>query len=168
MTDDEGSLTEDVWICRVCHRPLDVYEERNPIGDLSEFKMFHTAFDVANGVRHEPDPVRLKDVPGQEVVGVCDFCTAPSPTWLYDCKNFNSTVIGFKEETGEQVSSGSIGAWAACDACHRLIGFGNWDKLTRNAVANHSPAHRHALRAALRHLYKEFDANRIGEPYRIG
>lgn len=54
-------------------------------------------------------------------VGICDFCSAPHPTWVYPADNFAMQRFGW----------GSDGGWAACDECSDLI-----EKKQDDAVIN--------------------------------
>jgi hypothetical protein len=85
---------------------------------------------------------------------ICDFCSAPNPIMEYPCRSFGLTGEqaltpgapvtrqgGFQwaKEKDLCFSSApavrSIGSWAACDACHRLIDQGQVEALTQRAFA---------------------------------
>jgi hypothetical protein len=44
----------------------------------------------------------------------CDFCSAPCPSWRYPARSF----IAYR---ASNLAGESVGDWAACDACHKLI-----------------------------------------------
>lgn len=52
----------------------------------------------------------------------CDFCSAAAPAWAYPAKDFVAYVA--LPVVGE-----SLGAWAACEECHRLIEAGDREGL---------------------------------------
>jgi len=70
---------------------------------------------------HDPEPVS-KLATGGEMVGICDFCSGPGPRWSYDCESFTLA------------SYGSVGAWAACFACHACIERETYNELVARAV----------------------------------
>jgi hypothetical protein len=53
---------------------------------------------------------------------ICDFCSAPSPTWKYPCKDFQALDL-------DVLKGVSTGAWSACEICHCLIDSGNMREL---------------------------------------
>ena len=44
----------------------------------------------------------------------CDFCSAPCPSWRYPARSF----IAYR---ASNLAGESVGGWAACDACHKLV-----------------------------------------------
>jgi hypothetical protein len=64
----------------------------------------------------------------------CDFCTAEPTHRLYACRNFMFLKHAmFAHE--------SIGAWAACEECARLVDEGRWSELTERALARFKRIH---------------------------
>lgn len=59
---------------------------------------------------------------------ICDFCSEPDVAWSYPARDF----VGYESEgiVGE-----SVGAWAACEECHRLIESGDRVGLTARSIA---------------------------------
>ena len=57
---------------------------------------------------------------------ICDFCTAPNPSWRFEARPF---IIDYGELMGH-----SDGAWAACDECCRLILAGDRAGLAERAM----------------------------------
>jgi hypothetical protein len=49
----------------------------------------------------------------EDILMVCDFCSAPDPCWRFEAQPF-ATVCG-------GVVAASDSGWAACDACCALI-----------------------------------------------
>lgn len=82
---------------------------------------------------HPPDPVPDVEMPGTELEGVCDFCSAPNPRWGYKADNFASPA-GFDVPSGTEFAYGSAGGWAACDTCADLIDADDFDALLRRAL----------------------------------
>lgn len=144
--------TEEQWVCRTCRRPLDAYQRVDQDGTIIDFHWIHPAIDDTRGVNHEPDPVRLNDT-GGELVTVCDFCTAPHPTWIYPCTSFTLGPYG------------SVGNWGACTTCHQLIQRNNWNRITYRALAQHPHALRAQIRQMIEPLHKAFRQHRTGPPY---
>lgn len=143
-------------ICRRCHRPLDWHVD--PDSGLEQWQ--HTALDHDTGnADHLPDPIPSE---GQEVVGVCDFCSQPGPRWRYPAKSFESH------------SYGSISDWAACDTCHQFIEAGNYKALARraaDAMLTTKPllrvVGRKAVAIDVRKFHLQFKAARSGPPFRV-
>jgi hypothetical protein len=106
----------DGQICRRCRRPLDWHVDRDT--GLTAWR--HTTLDVDTGnADHPVDPIPMA---GEEVVGVCDFCSQPGARWEYPAESFGTPAYG------------SIGSWGACETCHALIAAGNWKAVARRAV----------------------------------
>jgi hypothetical protein len=61
----------------------------------------------------------------QQASGKCDFCSAPDPEWIYPTRDFNMAAMGW----------GSVGAWAACDACSALIEARDYRELRERGMA---------------------------------
>ena len=57
----------------------------------------------------------------------CDFCSAPNPIWRYPARSF----IGY---VACGIAGESVGDWAACGECHRLIEAGDRTLLTARSV----------------------------------
>ena len=57
----------------------------------------------------------------------CDFCSAPDPSWRYPARSF----IGY---IACGIAGESVGDWAACGECHRLIESGDRRLLTARSV----------------------------------
>jgi hypothetical protein len=150
MTEREP-LTKDLWVCAVCRRPLDSYELFDDDGTVIHFSWHHTISDMVDrDVRHDPDPVRAADT-GNEVVGTCDFCGAPHPTWVYPCADF---VIG---------SNGMSGNWAACEKCRHAIDHGNWHNVADRAAGPLPNPFRETALRQIRQLHKAFRQHRTGK-----
>lgn len=145
-------------VCRVCHTTLETVRHYEA-GTLVETLYRHTsAVEHRFGkMGHDPDPILAE---GVELVGVCDFCTAASPTWRYRCRSFD--MFHALKEDGATVTGTSDDDWAACDRCHKLIECDDWDAITEIAIAEHGVAGEVAA-PALYILHANFRANRIGE-----
>ena len=59
---------------------------------------------------------------------ICDFCSEPNVAWSYPARNFVGLAVG-------NVVSESVGAWAACPACHALIEAGDRAGLADRSAA---------------------------------
>jgi hypothetical protein len=57
---------------------------------------------------------------------ICDFCTAPDPSWRFEAASF---AIDYGEVVGQ-----SDEGWAACDECCRLILSGDRSGLVERAM----------------------------------
>lgn len=99
-------------------------------------------------------------------VGVCDFCAAPEPVWLFPAGDF---LTGTANEDGVHAS---VGAFAACEDCRALVEEG-LEPLLEHAVDRYMertaspPSHRPSLTRALRQFYESFYEKREGPPVRI-
>lgn len=71
---------------------------------------------------------------------VCDFCMSPKPRWSYDCEDHATNFIDTPEGC---VLTHSIGAWAACTRCSRIID--RADPLVLARVAAESNLRRHGV-----------------------
>jgi hypothetical protein len=94
---------------------------------------------------------------------LCDFCSSPDPTWEYPARSFVAYTAG--PVTGE-----SVGSWAACEACHRLIEANDRVGLVARAmsrVRELGPEAARALRGCLHDLQARFFAHRVGPARRI-
>ena len=67
--------------------------------------------------------------------GCCDFCCMESVHKVFTSTNF---VI---PDLGPVVAQESIGAWAACSECARLIDGNRWSELTARALAQFQRLH---------------------------
>ena len=90
---------------------------------------------------------------------LCDFCSAPDPTWRYPAESFTVPDLA---------PSASKGDWAACDRCSALIEDEDVDRLIlRASIAAHRRSRgviaTSVVRKALREVYREFFAHRLGE-----
>jgi hypothetical protein len=63
-------------------------------------------------VKLQDGKLTLSAIPGQEV---CDFCSSPEIVKDYDCQDFHLPV------GGSTMTAGSLGKWASCAECARLI-----------------------------------------------
>lgn len=97
---------------------------------------------------------------------ICDFCSAPNPAWRYPARNF----VGY-EACG--IVGESVGEWAACESCHRLIVAGDRHGLTERSVVSFIAFHaeldsiRSELATELATLHDRFFMNRTGAPTAI-
>lgn len=91
----------------------------------------------------------------------CDFCSAPEPTWAYPAKDFIAYLA--LPLVGE-----SLGAWAACEECHRLIEAGDREGLAVRSLDElifqwpEAVIAAPALKQELRQLHELFFSNRAG------
>lgn len=92
----------------------------------------------------------------------CDFCTAEPTHRLYACRNFawlNHTMFAHE----------SIGAWAACAECARLVDGGKWSELTERALAQFKRIHGYSaheesyFRERFREIHQLFQEHMITE-----
>lgn len=58
---------------------------------------------------------------------ICDFCSARDAPWVYEAESYISFVS--KALVGE-----SVGAWAACESCKRLIDANDRKGLAKRAA----------------------------------
>ena len=101
---------------------------------------------------------------------VCDFCSRAQEEgevfWTYPCANFIYPV----SPPTDVPSGGSMGGWAACDACHELIEALDLDTLARRSVDADLHRHPHMndrrqeLLSATTRMQLAFMRHRIGEP----
>lgn len=92
---------------------------------------------------------------------ICDFCSDPHPIYWYPCRDFN-TYIG----------ANSVGPWAACETCHRLIESDNRGALNQVSMETYQRDHPHekmykSSGEFLEYLHDMFWANRTGPAERI-
>lgn len=95
----------------------------------------------------------------------CDFCSAPGPLWVYPARDFVAYLA--LPLVGE-----SVGAWAACEECHRLIEAGDREGLAVRSLDElifqcpEAAIAAPALEKELRQLHALFFANRVGTAVR--
>ena len=95
----------------------------------------------------------------------CDFCSAPGPLWAYPARDFVAYLA--LPLVGE-----SVGAWAACEECHRLIEAGDREGLAVRSLDElifrcpEAAIAAPALKEELRQLHELFFANRVGTAVR--
>lgn len=108
--------TPEIWVCRICRIGIHSIESQGPDGVLSWHGWAHSRDP---GSHHEPDPVRVSDLPGGEIRTVCDLCLAPDPMNLW----FTSSIGGYVNIPGKaklQVRDRD-NAWLVCDECDPLV-----------------------------------------------
>ena len=151
MRDFSDALPD--WICATCRRPVGIRTDEGQItGYLHPIDVDDDHLIIA---------VKPEET-GGEVVTTCDFCSARAPRWVYPCVDFSALP-------GQQ----SIGAWAACDTCHRLISARRWRAMVRRAVdyqrdrdgldRDDEPAY--MLEVLLGALFSQFNKHRSGPPW---
>ena len=97
--------------------------------------------------------------PGLEL---CDFCTAEPTFRLYACRNF----VWLKQGT---ITHESVGPWAACEVCSRLVDGGRWAELTERALQKfkekygYSPYEEQHFREQFWSMHKLFQMHMIKE-----
>lgn len=97
-------------VCIVCGRILDYQESVGWIHSLA-------SLDPAEK-DHPPIPV-LPEEAGEQTRARCDFCYADYPEYVLPVKSFTA-ITGMAE---------SVGDWAACEMCARLIESNQWNAL---------------------------------------
>lgn len=133
-------------VCAVCGRVLDI------VFDSGVFVGYeHTRYDLERGVNHRPVPI---DYGSPQEILRCDFCLTDNPEYVVPVKTFPAMY-----------GATSIGDWAACSKCAKLIQSNSWETLLRR-VAHVSPAGK-MLGAAtviesLRPVYRTLRANMTG------
>jgi hypothetical protein len=106
-----------------------------------------------------PEIIAIEPFPGREC---CDFCTAEPVHRLYACRNFvwlNHSIFAHE----------SIGAWAACETCARLVDARKWSELTERALAQlkwihgYSASEEPFFRERFREIHRLFQDHMITE-----
>jgi hypothetical protein len=106
-----------------------------------------------------PEIIAIEPFPGREC---CDFCCVESTHKIFACKNFVIPDLG-------PVSHESIGAWAACEECARLVDGGKWSELTERALAQFKRIHGYSaceepfFRERFREIHLLFRENLVKE-----
>lgn len=138
-------------VCGVCGRTLDVitYDRDD------EARYRHTMQDMQGGEDHPAVPVEAGTIAER---GRCDFCNVDEPTMVVPVESFE-----YRHLPGHN----SLGDWAACDECARLIGMGYWNLLIKRVLAidpmpTRMPPGVH--RAVLVELYNELGPHITGKP----
>lgn len=62
---------------------------------------------------------------------VCDFCTVPEPSWVYEAED---TVLGAIASRGVTEIHMTRGSWVACAECHDLIEAEDWGGLIQHCA----------------------------------
>lgn len=109
-------MSDDVIIiCAVCRRVLHNYI------DETGAEYIHTEQD--SPADHEPQPIRA---PEGYREGRCDFCNHDWPEFVLPVRDF--VPPGRPNEM-------SLGSWAACPTCGKLIDSNRWSDLVARVVA---------------------------------
>jgi len=91
----------------------------------------------------------------------CDFCSAPRPAWRYPAWSF----IAYR---ASNLAGESVGDWAACDDCHKLIEVNDRQRLAQRSLDELILKHPQATAAAeillhdLADLHRQFFEHRCG------
>ena len=91
----------------------------------------------------------------------CDFCSAPCPSWRYPARSF----IAYR---ASNLAGESVGDWAACHACHKLIEADDRYSLAQRSLDELILKHPEAGAAAeilfqdLAELHRQFFEHRCG------
>ena len=91
----------------------------------------------------------------------CDFCSVPCPSWRYPARSF----IAYR---ASNLAGESVGDWAACDACHKLIEADDFYSLAHRSLDELILKHPEARAAAeilfqdLAELHRQFFEHRCG------
>jgi len=134
----------------VCGRVLDYWER---VGWVHSF-----GSQDPEELDHPPIPVSTEEA-GEQLRSRCDFCYADYPEYQIPARTFT------------RGASVSVGDWAACDGCVRLIQRDQWNKLMERVVASWTARHgqmSEAVRADLRGMYRQLRKNITGSPRRTG
>jgi hypothetical protein len=92
---------------------------------------------------------------------LCDFCSAPDAVWRHPARNFIGYVAG-------SVVGESVGDWAACHECHKLIVSDDRVRLTATSVSTFIARHpeleafKSELATEMGILHAQFFDNRTG------
>lgn len=92
---------------------------------------------------------------------ICDFCSSPSVAWRYPAHSFVAYMIA-------GIVGESVGDWAACRVCHRLIAAGDrcglLDRSLRTLLDSHPEmqACEAELREHLATFHRTFFAHQTG------
>ena len=92
---------------------------------------------------------------------LCDFCSAPDAGWRHPARSF----IGY---VACGVAGESVGDWAACQECHRLIVSGDRARLTERSLSTFMTLHpeledvKNELATEMGILHAHFFENRTG------
>lgn len=104
----------------------------------------------------------------------CDFCTSKEPRWEHRAADSQNVLVAIRESGRTQsMGQGSLGSWAACDQCHRLIEAGDRQRLAMRAAKDIKRKHAHegmSLRVvlpAIQSAHKMYWDNRVGPGFPI-
>ena len=92
---------------------------------------------------------------------LCDFCSAPDAGWRHPARSF----LGY---VAQGVVGESVGDWAACQECHKLIVSDDRVRLTATSVATFIARHpelgvvKTELATEMGKLHANFFENRTG------
>ena len=101
---------------------------------------------------------------------LCDFCSSPEIRWEYPARDFTTDVV--RSPDGGTVTERALGAWRACDECHRLIEAGDFGGLAARSLAMLpvpvKPGREEWWRAQFRELHQQFAEARTGPVVSLG
>lgn len=151
MTTDHPSPPPHM--CATCHHVL------NPLELLGTGEITWTHSLPTD---HPPVPVLQL-----EPVMICDFCSAPDPTWAAECTPFltntNEVVPGVNLDAQDD------GLWAACDPCAGYIRRNDWPRLLYRAEKQFSKLlGEPAVGPLIAHMHDQFRHHFTGVVTRTG
>lgn len=143
-------------VCAVCGRPAEHY---------SDHGWLHLADTITGTADHPVVPVEPGEV---HLAAVCDFCYEPEPGFCLPVRDFlfGGMVATTDMPDGNKARNESLGNWAACGVCAKLIERNDWNGLIRRVLASYAERRGYepsaALRDELRRQYRALRKNIIG------
>jgi len=149
----EAGKTEPM-ACRRCNEALNAFRAELADGAFTgEIQYVHVFQDAHD---HAPEPRPAAEVPEEDLVFHCDFCSSTAVKWCYWADPIKIAVLDDEDRVREE--SGFSIDWAACQRCADLIVLKAIDRLADRAVSCQGlPAD---MREPLIDLYIEFFATR--------
>jgi hypothetical protein len=138
-------------VCAVCGRVADQNEEGGylHIADLLSGEADHPVVPVLPGEVHTN--------------GKCDFCYGDNPTFIVPVRTFEFDGVPRIELPEVTIKGmGSIGDWAACEPCAKLIERNAWSALLRRLQENDPRAAIPEVATSTRRRWRKVRANITG------
>lgn len=108
----------EIWVCSICRIGVNNIVTKTG-GLVVQDRWIHSR----GKHDHEADPVLLAEIPGSEMLTICDLCSAPDPQNLWRSSS-SGYFSGIK--TGINLSVlDRDNAWLVCDQCEPYVASGD-------------------------------------------
>lgn len=124
----QSKRTPEIWVCRSCRIGLNHRSATTHAGIVEE------SWHHSRGEHdHQPDPIRIDEVPGGEIRTICDICSQPNPMNLWTSASFGGRLQSPDNDRWIDIRDRD-NAWLVCDDCEPLVVEGSLTKVLQRAL----------------------------------